>query len=68
MIANECEFYGCNETGGMKQTLTGKFFYRVLPPAWVSNRNQWFRNFMRRVPGFRGPWYKDHCHQFKEDM
>lgn len=84
MSADECEVYGSNETGGMKPTRTGWFFYRILPPKYPTYtvvytdddgltryKSEWprqrVRDFARRIPGLRGPWFVDHCHHFKED-
>jgi len=81
MTIDECEAYGSNETGGMKGTLTGWFFYRIVPPKPMvydrdengkviypgHRRPQPVREFLRRVPGLRGPWFKDHCHHFEEE-
>lgn len=79
---DECEAYGFNETGGMRETRLGWFFGRVVP-----YRHSWSkkvageggtaryeqvrypnraRELLRRVPGLRGPWYVDHCHRFRK--
>lgn len=80
MTMDECEAYGCNETGGMKSTWQGRFFYRFSPPGYPKYNHdadgkvifpgiwpkQRFHHFLRRLPLLRGPWYKDHCHHFEE--
>jgi len=78
MTLDECEFYGSNETGGMKPTWTGWFFWRVMPPKqWHYDRDddgkvilpgrrtpQRVRDFTRRYL-LRRPWFIDHCHHFE---
>lgn len=73
--ADECEKYGFNETGGLKQTWQGRLFglrplrskWRKPPPGppWTS---PWHAGPLRRLVrlAVRGPFYKDHCQHFEE--
>ncbi len=76
MSADECEVYGSNETGGMKETWQGKLFstrplrskYRKPPPG-PPYTSPWHSGPLRRLVRLviRGPWWVDHCHHFREE-